>query len=178
MIGTTENALLEAVRGLFGRTLKQVTTHPGTWSDVAIKRIILSAPSVHLAWLGCGEGRSRREMESRWVFYVAADMLNGQEKDRLGVYQIIERLVAGVNGKIFGPSSGFKLTKAQNLYTDVQGNAGCALYGLYFSAITPLPNETSLSSLDDYERHWQTWTYPDGTPEFAAHIHVNERADE
>lgn len=38
MIATTEAALLDAVRGLFGRTLRDVKTHPGTWSDAAIKK--------------------------------------------------------------------------------------------------------------------------------------------
>ncbi|ECI4631988.1 hypothetical protein AH97_19505 [Salmonella enterica subsp. enterica] len=33
MIGETETALLERVRALFGATLRQVDTHPGTWSD-------------------------------------------------------------------------------------------------------------------------------------------------
>lgn len=178
MIGTTETALLDAVRGLFGKTLKQVDTHPGTWSDIAIKRIILSAPSVHLAWLGCGEGRTRHEVESRWVFYIAAEMLNGREKDRIGIYQIVERLTAGINRGKFGPTTGLRLTKGQNLYTDAQGAGGVALYGLYFSGITPLPAEVDETSLDDFERHWQTWNYPDGTPEFAAHINVNERAND
>lgn len=38
MIATTEAALLETVRGLFGRTLREIKTHPGTWSDAAIKK--------------------------------------------------------------------------------------------------------------------------------------------
>ena len=177
MIATTEKTLLEAVRALFGLTLRQVDTHSGTWSDVAIKRILITPPSVYLAWLGCGEGRTRREVESRWVFYVVAQMLNGRERDRLGIYQIVERLIAGINGQSFGPTTGLKLTKVQNLYTDVQGQNGVALYGLYFNGTTPLPSHVDLSTLDEYERHWQTWRYPDGAPEFAAHIDVNERVN-
>lgn len=175
MIGETETALLDVVKGLFGQTLRDIDTHPGTWDDVAIKRMLLSEPAVYLAWLGCGEGRTAREVESRWVFYVCASMLNGREGDRLGIYQIIERLVAGLNWKTFGPTSGFKLTKAQNLYTDAQGAAGCALYGLYFSGRTPIADGVDISTLDDYERHWQTWKQPEHTPPFEAHINVNER---
>lgn len=179
MFGETETALLARVQELFGSTLKQIDTHPGTWSDIDIRRILARPPAVYLAWLGFGEGKTRREVESRWVFYVVADMLNGRQANRLGVYQIVERLVAGIHSsRQFGNTTGMRATKGQNLYTDAQGNAGVALYGLYFSGITPLPNETNLPSLDDYERHWQTWKYPDGTPEFAAHIHVNEKANE
>ncbi|WP_419057173.1 phage protein Gp37 [Kluyvera georgiana] len=175
MIGDTETALLDAVKGLFGNTLRDVDTHPGTWDDVAIKRMLLSEPAVYLAWLGCGPGRTSREVESHWVLYVCASMLNGREGDRLGIYQIVERLVAGINWKTFGSTTGMKLTKGQNLYTDAQGGAGCALYGLYFSGTTPIDTSIDLSSLDDYERHWQTWKQPDGTPPFEAHINVNEK---
>lgn len=169
--------MLARVREVFGATLRQVDTHPGTWSDIDIRRILMSPPAVYLAWLGCGEGRTHREVESRWVFYVAAELLNGREANRLGVYQIVERLVAAINGKSFGATTGLRLTKGQNLYTDAQGNQGVALYGLYFSGRTPLPCEVDVSSLDDFERHWQTWQLPDGTPEFTAHINVNERVN-
>lgn len=175
MIGETEAALLARVRDLFGATLRQVDTHPGTWSDVDIRRILVSPPAVYLAWLGCGEGRTRREVESRWVFYVVAEVLNGREANRLGIYQIVERLTAGISGQRFGPTTGLRLTKGQNLYTDVQGSQGVALYGLYFSGTTPLPDAVDTDSLGDYERHWQTWRYPDGAPEYAAHINVNEK---
>ncbi|WP_105465438.1 DUF1834 family protein [Escherichia coli] len=177
MIATTEAALLETVRGLFGRTLREIKTHPGTWSDAAIKKILIAPPSVYLAWLGCGEGRTRREVESRWVFYVVAKMLNGRETDRPGIYQIVERLIAGMNGQTFGPTTGLRLTSVQNLYTSAQGNSGVALYGIYFSGITPLPSGVDMDSLDDYERHWQAWKFPDETPEFAAHINVNQEKD-
>lgn len=173
MISDTEVALLTAVRGLFGRTLKAIDTHPGTWNDIAVKRMLMTPPSVHIAWLGCGPGRTAREVESHWVFYICASMLNGREGDRLGIYQIIERLVGGINWKAFGPTTGMKLTRGQNLYTEAQSNAGCALYGLYFSGNTPIDTSVDLSSLDDYERHWQTWDLPAGTPPFEAHINVN-----
>ncbi|MBV4411330.1 DUF1834 family protein [Enterobacteriaceae bacterium YMB-R22] len=177
MIGETETALLARVREAFGATLRQVDTHPGVWTDIDTRRILISPPAVYLAWLGCGEGRTRREVESRWVFYVVAELLNGREADRPGAYQIIERLVGAINGQSFGATTGMRLTQGQNLYTDAQGNQGIALYGLYFSGTSPLPCEADISTLDDFERHWQTWRLPDGTPEFAAHINVNERVN-
>ncbi|HCB4045709.1 TPA: hypothetical protein MY465_004806, partial [Escherichia coli] len=51
------------------------------------------------------------------------------------------------------------------------------LYGVLFSGTTPLPSVVDMDSLDDYERHWQTWKFPDETPEFAAHINVNQEKD-
>ncbi len=173
MIGETETAILNTVKAVFGGTLRQVDTHPGTWSDVAVRRMLIATPAVYVAWLGCGEGRTLREVESRWVLYVAAEMLNGREMNRLGAYEIIELLMVHLNGKAFGPSTGMRLTKAQNLYTDAQEASGTVLYGLYFSARTPLPNTNDESNLNDFLTHVQTWRLPDGSPEFKAHITVN-----
>lgn len=176
MIGATETALLARVRELFGTTLRKVDTHPGTWDDNTLKRIIAATPSVYLAWLGCGAGRTAREVESRWVFYVVAQLLNGRD-DRLGAYQITERLIAGIARCTFGPSTGMRLTKALNLYSDERAAQGAVLYGLYFTAITPLPDAVDVSTLPDFERHYQTWAVPDGTPVTEDHINVNEEAD-
>lgn len=103
MIGDTETALLEAVKGLFGNTLRDVDTHPGTWDDVAIKRMLLSEPAVYIAWLGCGPGRTSREVESHWVLYVCASMLNGREGDRLGIYRLLSAWWRGLTGRHSAP---------------------------------------------------------------------------
>lgn len=177
MLEETEAALLARVRELFGATLRQVDPLTGTWTNEDVHRLFLAPPSVFLAWMGCGEGRTRREVESRWAFFVVAELLNGEPVNRPGIYQIVERLIAGVNGQTFGPTTGMRLTQVRNLCDDNRINAGVVLYGVLFSGTTPLPSVVELDSLDDYERHWQTWTYPDGTPEFAAHINVNQEKD-
>ncbi|HIC0019237.1 TPA: phage protein Gp37, partial [Escherichia coli] len=103
MLEETEAALLARVRELFGATLRQVEPLTGTWTNEDVHRLFLAPPSVFLAWMGCGEGRTRREVESRWAFFVVAELLNGEPVNRPGIYQIVERLIAGVNGQTFGP---------------------------------------------------------------------------
>ncbi|HAW0588295.1 TPA: hypothetical protein JLJ74_004800, partial [Escherichia coli] len=102
---------------------------------------------------------------------------NGEPINRPGIYQIVERLIASVNGQTFGPTTGMRLTQVRNLCDDNRINAGVVLYGVLFSGTTPLPSVVDMDSLDDYERHWQTWKFPDETPEFAAHINVNQEKD-
>ena len=112
--------------------MRDASRHLGRRGDQAHAS---SPPAIYVAWLGFA-GRTRAEAESRWVFYVVAERLNGEDTNHLGIYQMIDRLVGGINGQRFGPSSNMHLTKAQNLYTDTQDAAGVALYGVYFSAIT------------------------------------------
>ncbi|MCW7226187.1 DUF1834 family protein [Escherichia coli] len=69
MLEETEAALLARVRELFGATLRQVEPLTGTWTNEDVHRLFLAPPSVFLAWMGCGEGRTRREVESRWAFF-------------------------------------------------------------------------------------------------------------
>ncbi|XIX49959.1 hypothetical protein AB2F98_01605 [Escherichia coli] len=61
--------------------------------------------------MGCGGGITRREVESRWAFFVVAELLNGEPIKPAGIYQIVERLIAGVNGQTFGPTTGMRLTR-------------------------------------------------------------------
>lgn len=63
MIATTEKALLEAIESLFGSTLQQCGTHPGTWDDVAIKHMLLSPPAIYVAWLGFAGSHPRGSRE-------------------------------------------------------------------------------------------------------------------
>lgn len=174
MLSETETALITRIQTLFGDTLRRVASCPGALSDRIIHQLLQTTPAVYVAWLGCNAGRTRREMESRWVCYVAVELFNAAQATP-AAYPILERLIAGLNGQAFGPTTGLKLSQGQHLYTELGDNQAAALYALHFSGVTPLPADTDLATLDDYARHWQTWKQPEGAPEFAANINVNER---
>ena len=163
--------MLEAIESLFGSTLQQCGTHPGTWDDVAIKHMLPARRRFMSPGWDSRVAPARKQRAAGC--FVVAERLNGEDTNHLGIYQMIDRLVGGINGQRFGPSSNMHLTKAQNLYTDTQDAAGVALYGVYFSAITPVSIGPDIATLDDFERHYQTWQMPDGTPAFKAHINVN-----
>lgn len=166
------DALLSGIRQLFGGTLRKVDTHPGQWSDSAVKTIINTAPAVYVAWLGGRPGAIRQTMVSTWGVFISAQVLNGRTKDSPGIYQIVERLTAWLNGQRIEPAGRFVLTQAGNLWSDVQSANGVAVYGLYFDAPQPLPDAISLDDDDigDYATHYQQWAAPAGTPEQEALI--------
>lgn len=175
MITDTENALIEQVKSLFGLSLRHVGTHPGDWSEAALRTMLLTPPAVYVVWLGAGEGRTPKRMESRWVFYVVADVINGAEVDRLGLYQIVSRLLSGLVGFCAGDAGPMRFSEGRNLYTEQQGGVGVALYGVYFSCEEVIPPQTDIESLDDFLRHWQTFEQPLGTPTLAAHIDLPQQ---
>ncbi|WP_271311882.1 DUF1834 family protein [Yersinia intermedia] len=171
---TTEisDALLAGIRQLFGKTLRKVDTHPGQWSDSAVKTIINTAPAVYVAWLGGRPGTIRQTMVSTWGIFISAQVLNGRTQDSPGIYQIVERLTAWLHGRRLDPAGRFVLTQAGNLWSDIQSAGGVAVYGLYFEAPQQLPDAIDLNDDDigDYATHFQQWAEPAGTPEQEALI--------
>ncbi|MBP1524432.1 DUF1834 family protein [Salmonella enterica subsp. enterica serovar Worthington] len=155
MLEETEAALLARVRELFGATLRQVEPLTGTWTNEDVHRLFLAPPSVFLAWMGCGEGVRVGKLKVAGHF-CRGGVAEREPVNRPGIYQIVERLIAGVNGQTFGPTTGMRLTQVRNLCDDNRINAGVVLYGVLFSGTTPLPSVVDMDSLDDYERHWQT----------------------
>ncbi|EBS4105245.1 DUF1834 family protein [Salmonella enterica subsp. enterica] len=170
MIADTEQAYLERIRTLFGNRLKKVDTHPGDWSEATLKKLMLTPPSVYVAWLGAGEPRTRNRMVSHWVFYVVGSMLNGRETNRIGLYQMVAVLLSGLAGFKAGSASSLAFEKASNLYSVAQGTSGVVLYALYFSCEEIIDPLTDISTLGDFLRHYETFGEPDGTPAFEAHI--------
>ncbi|EEG9369452.1 DUF1834 family protein, partial [Escherichia coli] len=108
MITETEQAYIARIREYFGNELVSVDTHPGDWNDSVLRTMLINAPAIYVAWLGAGEGRTRGRLVSHWVFYVIGDMLNGREASRPGLYQIVARLIAVLNG--------FRTEKTSPLY--------------------------------------------------------------
>lgn len=170
MIVETENALIARINALFEHQLRHVGTHPGDWSEEALRTMLLTPPAVYVVWLGAGAGRTRQRMESHWVLYVVADVINGVDVSRLGLYQIVGRLISGISGFQPGDAGVMQFTESRNLYTEKQGGVGVSLYGLYFTCEEMIEPQTDLGSLDDFLRHWQTFQQPNGTPVYGAHI--------
>ena len=171
-ISDISDNLIAGVKALFGNTLTRVDTHPGQWSDSAVKLIINAAPAVYVAYLGSRPGDIRHTAISTWGLFVSAQVLDGRQTHRPGIYQIVERLTGWLNNRRIEPGGLFTLTQIGNLWSDIQSNAGVSVYGLYFESPQLLPDPVDASSLDDFATHYQQWAEPDGTPAQEALIHL------
>ena len=173
MIADVEQALLARINQVLGRTVKEVAAHPGHWDDTAVRLVTRTPPAVYVTWLGLKEGRFDGEVVNRWALFVAAKVLNAQRGDPVGAYQMIEQLIAGLQGHVLAPGGQFRLAEAKNLWNETQSGTGVAIYGLYFDSPGLVDDEAGVdvSDLPDFERHYQTWSAsnPD-TPTMDAHI--------
>jgi len=170
MIVSTENALLARLNDVFGNTLRDIATHPGDWSEAGLRDVLPTPPSVYLVWLLAQAGQVKGVIDSCFIFYVVAEVINGAEGDRSGLYQIVVRLIAGLSG--FHPSHAgpMRFEEGRNLYTEQQEQHGVVLYGTYFICEEPVTVLMQDNGVDEYLRHYQTFTQNDGSPPFVAPI--------
>lgn len=133
-IAQTSVALIEHIKELTQGALIEVDEHPGQWDDSSIRRIIRNPPAVYVAWLGQSASYRPNEVLANWAIFIVAEVLNGQRTDSVGIYQIVETLTAGIDGRHVEPSGLFKLESVQNLWSDTQSEMGVAVYAMYFTA--------------------------------------------
>ncbi|MGA5655260.1 phage protein Gp37 [Rahnella contaminans] len=171
MIAETQAALLDAIRQTLGKTVKFVEPHPGDWSTQTVQRIIMSAPSVYVAWLGVKPSDRPQQIVNEWVVFIAAQTLNGIRADGVGTYQITERLMSMFAGRVPGVNA-MRLTRARNLWSEQQSASGSAIYALYYDETSVLTAITPEEGLDDFLRHWQQYDQGTGAPLAEDHINL------
>lgn len=150
IIAQTSDALIAKIRDLCGTHLREIAEHPGQWDDSSVRRLVRNPPAVYIAWLGQQPNRNRRLVTARWGVFVVAAVLNGQRQGQVGIYQIVEQLSAGLHQTQIAPSGIFELQSVQNLWSDTQSGMGVAVYGMYFNAEQPLPEQIDEATLDDF----------------------------
>lgn len=175
MIAETHEALLSEIRGIMGDTCRFVEPHPGNWGDDAVRDIIVSAPSIYVAWLGARPTNRAGVINNEWAVFVVAETLNGRRDEPVGAYQMAERVMGLFAGSQRPGIGTMTFDRAKNLWSDINSGSGCAVYALYYlspAAVDPLvPDENgNLGNLGDLLRHHQTFEQTDGAPVLEAHI--------
>lgn len=136
VITQTQNHILSTLRTLFGDDV-DVDSHPGSWSEEDVRRMIANPPAVYVAWLGAKASDNRYLLKSQWQFYLIANVLDGRNVT-MGIYDLLETLCKGINGVAMPPSGEFRLESVQNLWSDEQAGFGVAVYSVIFNATQPL----------------------------------------
>ncbi|HDR1360580.1 DUF1834 family protein [Pasteurella multocida subsp. multocida] len=150
IVAQTSEKLIEKIQSICGDYLREVAEHPGQWDESSVMRLVRNPPAVYIAWLGQTPSPRPNSVIAKWGVFVVCDVLNGQRKDSVGIYQVVEALTAGIHQTQIAPSGMFELQSVQNLWSDTQSGMGVAVYGMYFTTLQPLPNPIDESSLDDF----------------------------
>ncbi|HGT2586607.1 TPA: phage protein Gp37 [Klebsiella pneumoniae] len=156
-IATTAEALIETVRQLCGRTVREVAQHPGQWSDEAVRQITRNPPAVYVAWLGFKPGSQRLTVTNRWALFVAARVINAKRGDPAGALDITELLARCLVNRRVGDSGVFTVLESRNLWDDTQATNGVAIYALYLAEESVLDPTDPGTELDDFLQHFQQW---------------------
>lgn len=156
VIAETSANLIAKINTLCGDYLQEVAEHPGQWDESSIRRLVRNPPAVYVAWLGQVPNERPFTVTARWGIFVVADVLNGQRNDSVGIYQVVEKLTAGLHRTHIEPSNMFELISVQNLWSDTQSDMGVAVYGMYFNALQPLETDVDAANLDDFRIYAHT----------------------
>jgi len=161
-----EDYLIAEIKKLFGRRLKAVDSLPGDWDSDMLKRLIISAPAVYLAFTG---GPRIKEQDTivgingRWSFFVITAHASGAAARRrgdsvqIGAYEIIS-LLAPHFDRLTVPDVGtLELERVENLYSGTIDTKGVSLYACLFTLPTYFDDIPDLSVLDNFEEFHGDW---------------------
>lgn len=95
MIAEVENAIVIAIRGVLGQTVKTVEALPGPWSQDALAQASDRMPGVWVYFDGGNAGQGKGRLVTRFLVYaVTSDSdASGDRKRQIGAYEIVERVV-------------------------------------------------------------------------------------
>jgi phage gp37-like protein len=172
MIAETETALLAHIHAVLGDSCNFVEPHPGNWSDDTVNEIILSGPSVYVAWLGAKPTSQSYVINNEWAVFIVANVLNGTREDPLGAYQMAEKIMAMFAGRQLAGVGTMKFDRAKNLWSDIRAGAGNAVYALYFMNPAIVEPVVPVGELDDFLRHYQEFKQRDGAPVLKALVNL------
>lgn len=152
-ITAVEQALLDQVSRLFGNTLHEVASIGGGWTADSLRRALQFAPGVYVAFQG---GAATVDMpgalDGRFVLYVVTKGAIETDRRRgtpvaIGAYELVARLVAGLDGMTFAGIGGLRVVNVANLFQDALFDIGGTVYAVECSV--PKLMFDSMAPLDD-----------------------------
>jgi len=159
-IVTIENKLIDLIKTALGAQVKGVASLPGGWDADMLKRLILRAPAVYVAFLGgpvVGPGGSICGISSRWGVYAVTSDPSGQAVRRtggrgvIGAYEILERAIPAINGQTLDGVGSFELSGSiDNLFSGTLAKQNLTIYEAQFTISLQFEAVPDPGALDDF----------------------------
>lgn len=181
MLTEVEDHLVAETKALFGQKLKVVDSLPGDWDADMLKRIIISAPAVYLAFTGgprIKENNTTVGIESRWSFFAVTGHISGTAARRrgdsvqIGAYEIISRILPHFDRHTVPDVGTMELERVENLYNGTIESRGVSIYTALFSLQVYFDDIPDLSALADFEEFQGDFRLGDGPGAVDAEIDI------
>mgnify|MGYP003635521184 CR=1 FL=1 len=155
-----EDHMVAETEALFGNVLKQIDCLPGALNLGLLKQLLITAPSVHFAFMGGKEGvdDDGSHIDGRFSAYVITRHVGNDSARRrgdsttIGSYQIINSLIPKLHGSVVDDVGRMACKSIQNMFTiQLEETFKASLYAITFEVKNmPFVFEADLSSLDDF----------------------------
>lgn len=173
MIAAIEDDIIAVVKAAIGNKLRTVDSLPGDWDADMLRRLLLSAPAVYVAFLGgpkIKEADAVVGIDGRWSLFAITGHASGNAARRrgdgreIGAYEIIERLVPRLHNRTVPDVGTMTLRDVENLYSGTIDNRGVALYSAVFTLPVYFPEVLDETTLDIFATFHADWDHapPDG----------------
>ncbi len=165
---TIEDAILDEIQRVFGKTLREAKSIGGGWTLDSLKRALQFAPGVYVAFQGGNNAKIASHLDARWTVYVVnkgTDDLNRRRGNArvIGAYDILSRLAPALNNLVIPDVGSMTLSGINNLFRDAMFDLGGTVYAIQLT-VANLDMSYSLdpSTLTDFV-FWHADHYePDG----------------
>lgn len=168
MIAEAEDAIVAAVKGVLGQTVRTVETLPGPWDQDALALAFRSMPGVWVYFDGGNPGKGRSRLSARFLVYaVTSHASGGRARQRgnsrqIGAYEIIERVVPTLASKPVA-DLGTLLFEGLRVLTPASAQRkGVAAYEMAFTLEAALPAPRDFAELADFAIYSGTHHVGDG----------------
>ncbi|SFT73836.1 phage protein Gp37 [Halomonas saccharevitans] len=179
MIAEAEDAIVAAIQGVLGQTVRTVETLPGPWDQDALALAFRSMPGVWVYFDGGGPGKGAQggRLNGRFMVYaVTAQASGGRARQRgssrqIGAYEIVERVIPTLGGK---PAAKLGTLMFQGLRVLTPASAqrkGVAVYEMSFDLEMGLPAPRDAAELADFATYHGTHHVGDG-PDTESHLEL------
>lgn len=156
-IAAIEDAILAKVKETLGASVRKQESLGGGWTMEMLDRALQFAPGVYVAFLDGGKVSSAMTIPGRFeVYCVTKGAIEAPRRTGsagvIGAYDIVERLMANLEGLLIPGIGSLSVTGPKNLFREAMFDMGGTVYGITLDLPDiPLPSALDESSLDNFE---------------------------
>lgn len=160
-IRNVEDKIIERIKAVLmapgNEKLRHVESLPGDWDADMLKRILLMAPGVFLAFMGgpVTAGHTA-QLKAQWAVIAVTGHASGEaarrrgDSQQIGAYEILEALVPKLHGFKIDDEGTLQIAEISNLYNGELDKRGVTVYAARFEILMGLPADLDLATLNSF----------------------------